>query len=82
METDKTVRNIDTTLLVDKLPPVKWKCPHCGRMNKMGPAAEDIIEEFFFYMEHCWKCGYVHRWELKLSDNFKNKVLDMIQKEK
>jgi len=72
----------NVTHLINKLPPVKWKCPHCGKMNRTGPAAEDLIEEFFFYMEHCTKCGYVHRWELKLTDDFKTKVLDMFRVEK
>ena len=71
--------NVDTTVLINKLPPVKWKCPHCNKINKTGPMAEELIEEYMFYLEHCSRCGYVHKWELKLTDDFKKKVLDMFE---
>lgn len=69
--------DIDVTILTDKLPDPKWKCPHCGKQNKMGPAAEEIIEEHFKYLEECHWCGYVHYWELHLSEKFKKKVLEL-----
>ncbi len=69
--------NIDVTILTDRLPDVEWKCPHCKSVNTMNVAAEEIIEENFKYIEHCPRCGYLHYWELHLSDKFKQKVLDM-----
>lgn len=69
---------IDVTLLTDKGLPKIWKCPHCGTRNMMGKYKEEELFEFFKTMQHCCYCGYVHLWELKLSDDFKQKVVDML----
>jgi hypothetical protein len=47
----------------------------------MGKYKEEELFEFFKTMQHCGYCGYVHLWELKLSDDFKQKVVDMLTRE-
>lgn len=74
------VNSIDHTWLTDSLMPKKWKCPHCGRQNTTSRYADECLLENFVYLEHCG-CGYVHCWELKLTDQFKRKVIDYLTKE-
>lgn len=69
--------SIDHTWLENKLMPKKWKCPHCGRRNTTGRYADEILMEHFKYLEHCG-CGYVHCWELRLTDDFKRQVVDYL----
>lgn len=71
--------SVDHTWLTDSMIPKSWKCPHCGRKNKTGKYADEILLENFKYLEHCG-CGYVHCWELKLTDEFKQKVVDYLLK--
>jgi len=67
----------NTTVLKDRLPNAKWKCPHCGKINKMAPTAEEKLEDHLTYTEACHWCGYLHFWELHISDELKKKVLDL-----
>lgn len=69
--------SIDNTVLKDCGMPKVWKCPHCGRQNKTSKYAEGILLENLLYLEHCG-CGYVHSWELELSEDFKKKVVEML----
>ncbi len=71
------MNSVDHTVLTNVLIPNTWRCPHCGRRNKTGMYANEILMEHFKYLEHCG-CGYVHSWELKLTDDFKKKVVDML----
>lgn len=71
------MNSVDHTVLTNKTIPNTWRCPHCGRRNKTGMYANEILMEHFKYLEHCW-CGYVHSWELRLTDDFKKKVVDML----
>lgn len=32
-------------------------------------------------IRHCEKCGYLHFWELKLTEDFKKKVVEQLAKE-
>lgn len=73
------ISSIDHTWLTDSLMPKRWKCPHCGRHNTTSRYADECLLENFVYLEHCG-CGYVHCWELKLTDQFKRKVIDYITK--
>jgi hypothetical protein len=61
--------------------PKKWKCPHCGRENKTSIYADECLLENFKYLEHCW-CGYVHCWELKLTEEFKKNLEKKTQRDK
>ena len=70
--------DIDTTILIDKGLPKTWTCPHCGTRNRMGKYKEDELFEFFLTMQHCDRCCYVHAWRLKLTDDFKQKVVNML----
>ena len=67
------------TRLVDKGMPKTWKCPHCGNKNTTGQYADEILMEHFKYLEHCEQCGYVHAWELSLSDKFKDQVIALVR---
>ena len=69
--------SIDHTWLDDQLMPKSWKCPHCGKRNTTSRYADEILIENFKYIEHCG-CGVVHCWELRLSDDFKRKVVNML----
>ena len=70
--------SVDLTFLVDKGMPKTWKCPHCGKRQKSGFYAESILMEHFKYVEHCTSCGHLHFWKLKLTDEFKQKTVDML----
>ena len=74
---EKRENGLDYTLLKNKLAPKQWKCPHCGRRNTTGKCADDILLRYFKYFEHCG-CGYVHCWELKLTNDFKRSVIDYL----
>ena len=69
---------IDETVIVDAGLPKSWTCPHCGKKNRMGRFKEEEFLEFFKTMQHCDACGYVHLWTLKLSEDFKRKVVSML----
>lgn len=73
-------KRIDETILVNKSLPKSWTCPHCGKRNSMGKYKEEEFIEFFKTMQHCEKCGYVHIWFLKLTEDFKKKVVDYLWK--
>lgn len=76
------INKIDETILVNKTVPQTWACPHCGKRNHTGPFADEILLENFKYLEHCPKCGYVHYWELRLTEEFKQAVVDNLLKGK
>ena len=71
--------NIDETIVVNKRLPKSWTCPHCGKRNLMGKYKEEEFIEFFKTMQQCEKCGYVHIWFLKLTEDFKKKVVDYLK---
>ena len=76
--TPEQLRNsVDNTILKDRLMPKSWKCPHCGRRNKSGQYADEILLEHGKYLEHCG-CGYVHSWELELTDEFKKSIVKVL----
>lgn len=72
------MNSLDYTKLVNKLMPKTWKCPHCKRRNKTGMYADEILAENLRYVEHCG-CGYVHLWELELTDDFKKQVVEYLK---
>lgn len=71
----------DETHLVNKGMPKFWKCPHCGKRHKTDRAAEDILLEFFKVIRQCGRCGYLHIWTLEFTDDFKQSLLDYMNKE-
>ena len=79
IETMNDVNTIDKTVLVNRSLPKTWTCPHCGKRNRMGKYKEEEFMEFFKTMQHCDHCGYVHIWILKLTDDFKKKVVDYLE---
>ncbi len=73
--------SIDETILVDKGMPKTWTCPHCKKRQKIGIYKEEELMEFGKTLQHCDHCGYVHIWKLKLTDDFKKKVVEMLLSE-
>ena len=72
---------IDETILIDNTLPKRWKCPRCGKVNAFRAESESIFIEFFKVIEHCQSCGAPHYWELRLTESFKRKVIDAMDKE-
>lgn len=72
------VKDIDRTMIVDNVLPKLWKCPHCGKRQKVNPYGGETLIEFGKHIQHCENCGYLHIWELKLTDNFKQQVIGML----
>ena len=66
---------LDYTELTDRGLPKTWECPHCGRVNKMDDFAEELLMRYFKVLRHCPTCGYVHCWELRLTEEFKHEVV-------
>lgn len=78
-EIEKAIINpLDVTVLTDSTMPKTWVCPHCGKRQKTGMHADEILLEHFQYLEHCVRCGFVHAWELKLTDDFKRMVVEYL----
>jgi rubredoxin len=71
---------IDETTLINQLLPKSWRCPHCGKRNRMDPYAEEIFLEFFQVIRQCPSCGFLHIWHLKLTEEFKKKIIDLLLK--
>ena len=72
----------DETTLTNRMMPKTWTCPHCGRKNRTGQAADSILLEHFKYLQHCECCGFVQFWRLTLSDSFKRQVVRMLKEGK
>lgn len=72
------IDSIDETIIVNKSLPKAWRCPHCGKHNKFGLYSNDIFMEHFKLIDQCGHCGYLHYWELQLTDDFKKGVMDML----
>ena len=70
--------NIDETILVNTMMPKSWTCPHCGKRSKTGTYSDEILLEHGIVFEDCPHCGFVHTWRLKLSDNFKKDIINML----
>ena len=74
----KKTSNPDITLLINEGMPTTWICPHCGKEQYTSLYADEILLEQRKYIEHCEDCGYLHGWELELTEDFKKKVVDML----
>lgn len=70
--------DIDHTVIVNGILPKSWKCPHCGRRQKFSNVDGELFLSFMKLLRHCENCGYLHCWELRLTDDFKRKVVDMV----
>ena len=69
---------IDETVLINESLPKSWTCPHCGKRNRMGRYKEEEFLQFGKVLQHCDHCCYVHIWILKLTEDFKKKVVDFL----
>ena len=73
------VNDIDVTEVKNKTMPKSWICPHCKKKNPVGMYANGILLNFGKYIEQCTKCGNLHLFRLKLTDDFKKKMLDFLK---
>ena len=44
----------------------------------MNPFGDETLIEFGKHIQHCKTCGYLHLWELNLTDDFKKRVVGML----
>lgn len=72
--------NTDRTVIIDGKLPKSWTCPHCGKRQKLNEKDNEIFMEYMRFIRHCEKCGYLHSWELHLSEEFKRKIVAEIEK--
>ena len=72
------IADIDRTVITNSILPKSWKCPHCGQRQKMNPFGDETLIEFGKHIQHCKTCGYLHLWELNLTDDFKTRVVGML----
>lgn len=70
--------SIDRTILVNSLLPKTWKCPHCGKRQTFAEHDDGILLQYGRFIRHCENCGYLHSWELQLTDDFKRKVAETV----
>ena len=76
-----TMSEIDKTTIINNVElPKSWKCPHCGKRTKLDIYAQQTFEEEGKVIRQCGDCGYLHIWELKLTEDFKKAVVDMLLK--
>jgi len=76
------MRETDETIMINNLElPKAWKCPYCGKINNFGFYAQQIFEESGKVIIHCSQCGSLHIWKLKLTEEFKKSVVDMLLEE-
>ena len=75
---DEIIDRRDVTELKDRGLPKSWKCPYCGKRNKMDEFAEELLMSYFKVFRHCERCGYVHMWKLTLTENFKHEVVQFL----
>ena len=78
MPTIETASNIDETVIVNGELLKSWTCPHCGRVNYLTRADNEVFMRFMKFIRHCEHCSYLHYWELRLTDNFMEAVIQMI----
>lgn len=62
--------DIDTTRLVNKLPPKHWKCPRCGAKNTMKIQTAALLAEYGRSLQHCERCNFLHFWRLEMSPEY------------
>lgn len=75
------MNEIDRTVIVDGELPKSWKCPHCGKRQTLSGSDNEIFMRYMVFIRHCDRCGYLHSWELELTDEFKKKVVDYLKEE-
>lgn len=70
--------DIDETVIVDQELPDSWICPRCGKKQRFDKIDHENFIEYMQLIRHCDRCSYLHHWTLKLTDDFKRKVINML----
>lgn len=71
---------IDETIITNALFPltVKWKCPHCGAVSRLDKEAVEILIRHFKVIRQCGRCGHLHIWIFRLTEDFKKRVVEYL----
>ena len=74
---------IDETIITNAnlLLSAHWKCPHCGAVSRLDEEAVEILIRHFKVIRQCGRCGYLHIWILRLTEDFKKKVVEYLLNE-
>ena len=71
---------IDETIITNAFFPLPayWKCPHCGAISRLDEEAVEILIRHFKVIRHCGRCGHLHIWIFRLTEDFKEKVVEYL----
>lgn len=69
---------VDNTVIVNGELPKSWKCPHCGKVNRLTKSDNTIFMQYMKFIRHCEYCSNLHFWELRLTDDFMKAVVQML----
>lgn len=69
---------VDNTVIVNGELPKSWKCPHCGKVNRLTKSDNTVFMQYMKFIRHCEYCSYLHFWELRLTDDFMKAVVQML----
>ena len=75
------MKDIDYTVIVNGGLPNSWKCPHCGKRQTFANEDNEIFMSFMQLIRHCENCGYLHFWKLELTEDFKKKIVEQLEKD-
>lgn len=72
--------DIDETIITNAVFPLPahWKCPHCGAVSRLDEEAVEILIKHFKVIRHCGRCGHLHIWILRLTEDFKKKIVEYL----
>ena len=70
--------NVDETIITDVNLPLIWKCPHCGAVSRLDEEAVEVLIRHFRLTRQCGRCGHLHVWILRLTEDFKKKVVEYL----
>jgi hypothetical protein len=75
-----TMAEIDETIITNAFSPLPayWKCPHCGAISRLDEEAVEILIRHFKVIRHCGRCGHLHIWIFRLTEDFKEKVVEYL----
>lgn len=65
---------VDETIITNASFPSRWKCPHCGAVTRLDEEAVEILIRHLTVIRQCGRCGHLHVWRLRLTEDFKRDV--------
>ena len=75
-----TMADIDETIITNACFHLHkhWKCPHCGAVSRLDEEAVETLIKHFKVIRQCGRCGYLHIWTLRFTEDFKKKVVEYL----